>query len=225
MSIATHPATLTAAAAAALYYFYCKYEEARLDELFELADAAVRQAEFQMHMINEALHTDDAVASLNASALDENRRSVVYRGLEVPPGELDDEDDGENAPPLSPVRPRRFKSEDYKKAVHHVMMPKLMEHNHTIGMAKKALRERRIGRGECRQQVQQSARAFDMRYAETIRAAKELAHELPPGADLRELPLRRLVSSEQSWARVQELRAQLERITSEDEVEADNGSG
>jgi hypothetical protein len=99
----------------------------------------------------------------------------------------------------SPARPpelRRLKSDDLKRAVNQVLMPKLLAHQNTVSKAKAALRRGSISPANMRSEINESSRAFDTRYAEALRAAAALAHELPPGADF---PLRRLVSSDESW--------------------------
>ena len=69
--------------------------------------------------------------------------------------------------------------------------------------AKKKLRERQISRIEMTRMVNEAARAFDELYSDALRAARTIADALPPEAT--EIPLRKLVSSDESWAKVQAL--------------------
>eukprot|EP00966_Prymnesium_polylepis_P207726 4811812-Prymnesium_polylepis.1 len=75
-----------------------------------------------------------------------------------------------------PLPPARFTSDDVKCAVNKVMMPRLLAHQGTISSARARMRRGELKPGEVKKLCQTSARQFDMRYAQTIDAAKELAN-------------------------------------------------
>jgi len=100
-------------------------------------------------------------------------------------------------PPSARLRVTRIVSDDVKEAVNTVLMPFLAQKNVDLQKARKRLRANEISVSECREQTRNAAREFDLRYAATIRAAKEHASETG------EVPLRKLVSSDDSWTKVE----------------------
>lgn len=97
-----------------------------------------------------------------------------------------------------PVPPRRIVSEEVKGVVNKVLMPHLIQKNVDLQKARTKLRNKEISTSECRMITRNAGRDFDLKYASTIRAAKELANETG------EVPIRKLVSSDESWNRLQQ---------------------
>ena len=75
----------------------------------------------------------------------------------------------------SPPLPYRVVSDDVKGVVNHVLMPHLLQKHADVQAAHRRLRAGEISVGECRLIKRHAGRDFDLRYASTIRAAKELA--------------------------------------------------
>ena len=79
-----------------------------------------------------------------------------------------------------------------------MLMPHLLQKNIDLTKARTRLRKGEISSGECRKLTRDAGRQFDLRYAATIRAAKEVANETG------EVPLRRIVSSDESWTKLEQ---------------------
>ena len=95
---------------------------------------------------------------------------------------------------VTPVAIRRFKSSDVTQAVGRVLMPKLLEHNGVINTCKRRMRLGELTPRECKAMIHESSRQFNLRYAEAVQLAKQLAN------DTGVVKLRRLASSDNSWA-------------------------
>jgi hypothetical protein len=95
---------------------------------------------------------------------------------------------------MPPPKVRRFRSEDVQRGVNEVLLPKLMAHQQKIQDTRKKMRRKELSPREAKEIINASSRVFTERYASAVQVAKQLANE--GGV----VPLKRLVSSESSWA-------------------------
>ena len=191
--------TALASGAIFLYWRYLRDEEA-LNELLLLADQAAKDAEHRMMYLEKELLAV-MPESQDESDFEEDSEVVVYRTVSEPEADVS-LDLRIEAPKLG-----RLDLDGVKQAVNRVLLPKLLAHNNLLSKAKTELRARKITSLEYKQRVHESSQQFTARYAEAIRTAAELVEQLPPDG---ELELRRLASSEESWAVAQELQNQID---------------
>ena len=165
-------------------------EEALLRELPTRLQRNGRSKSWQMLVLPEAMQP--------TLADDEDDAEVE----ETPPATLDSLIEDSLAPMPIPLLPQRVVTDDVKEIASKVLMPHLLQKNVDLTKARTRLRKGEISAGECRKLTRDAGRQFDLRYAATIRAAKEVANETG------EVPLRRIVSSDESWSRLQQFAQQ-----------------
>ena len=109
------------------------------------------------------------------------------------------EENSFNRSPLSSEKQQRrtYVASDVRQAVNLVLMPKLIKHQQNLSHYKAKLRRSEISVQEMRTLTRASANHFDLLYQDATLAATALCNTLG------HIPLRRLVSSDASWAAAQ----------------------
>lgn len=211
-----------AAAAYLLFFLRRPVDRTEDDELLLLADNACSAAEDKMSHLSEELERSLSEVSNDVGGpivdilpSDAEPESPVYRGAPsrhmrrsslMEGSQSEGMSTGRRGEGVEPVKVSRIRSTDVKQAVNQVLLPKLIQHQNRIVKLKREFRIGAIDRTQMRSALNESAREFDEKYAAAIRTATKIAEEtgaLPP--------LRRLASSDESWAMVESLRTELSR--------------